>query len=99
MKVARRLSGEQRTARGHHAPVRSAQRGGVDGGRRRTAANGGGQQRTTAKWWTTKLKNFKLQLTAADSGETAADNGERHRTGANSSDSGSGRPRTEIRAG
>ncbi|KAG2404592.1 Peptidyl-prolyl cis-trans isomerase [Vigna angularis] len=37
------------------------------------------------------------KLTTADNGETAADNGERHRTGANSSDSAGGQLRTETR--
>ncbi|KOM38443.1 hypothetical protein LR48_Vigan03g182500 [Vigna angularis] len=61
-------------------------------------ANGDGQQQTDARWQRTKLKSFKLQLIAADSDKTTADNGKGHRTDANNNDNAGGQPRTETRA-
>ncbi|KOM39531.1 hypothetical protein LR48_Vigan03g291300 [Vigna angularis] len=62
-------------------------------------ADGGEQRWTDARAQRTKLKSFKLQLTAADSDKTTADNDKGHRTDANNNDNAGGQPRTETRAG
>ncbi|KOM29670.1 hypothetical protein LR48_Vigan743s000300 [Vigna angularis] len=49
-------------------------------------ADDSGRWQTDARWQRTKLKSFKLQLTAADNGKTTADNDNGHRTNANNND-------------